>query len=260
MDTSGTGIAVSATLRADLDDLAKAARILEIHGHGDRIWGHVAMRDPDGRGFWIKRHAISLGEVFNADDFQLTGFDGEPLYGQGRRHSEWPIHGEIFLLRPDLNYTAHTHPFHASIFSAIPEELRQVRGTTPHAPARYEGSSELVTTRERGRELAEAMGDRDAVFMRNHGVVFCGAAVGDMIKRGIELEETCRQTLAANGSGFAWRWPDEEEQARKSYDVKSRRVSDPLWDHYCRILERAEEQGDIRLSRRPVVWPGDQPR
>jgi len=252
MDTTPANLTVSAALRARLNELARASRLLEIHGHGDRIWGHVAMRDPDGRGFWLKRHAISLGEVFDADDFQLTSFEGELLYGAGRRHSEWPIHGEIFLARPEVHYTGHTHPFHASIFSAIPEPLRLVRGGTPIDVARYDGSSELIVTRERGRELAEALGKENMVFMRNHGVVFCGQTVVDLVKRGTELEETCRQTLAANGSGFAWSWPPDEEMARKGVDVTRRERGNPLWEYYCRLLERAEEQGDIRLSRRPV--------
>ena len=254
MSAGNAEVPVSAELRADLGDLAKASRILEIHGHGDRIWGHTAMRDPEGRGFWMKRHAISLGEVFDADDFQLLGFDGELLHGRGRRHSEWPIHGELFLARPDIHYSGHTHPFYSSIFSAIPEPLRQARGGRAITPARYEGSSELVTTRDRGRELAEAMGDENAVFMRNHGVVFCGPTVLELVKQGIELEETCHQTLAANGSGFEWTWPGEEEMARKGADVSKRNRNDPLWHFYCRVLERAEEQGDIRLSRRPVPF------
>lgn len=253
MAETETTVAVSADCRAALDDLAKASRILEIHGHSDRIWGHVAMRDPDGRGFWLKRHAISLGEVFDGSDFQLIDFEGELLHGHGRRHSEWPIHGEIFLARPDVHYTGHTHPFHASIFSAIAEPLRQVRGGTPMLPARYEGSSELVTTREPGRALAEALGAAASVIMRNHGVVFTGATVIDLVKQGIELEEVCRQTLAANGSGFPWRWPDDDEWSRKGADYGRRVRGDPLWAFYCRLLARAEAQGDIRLSSAPVA-------
>src|SRR4051812_40499846 len=84
------------SLNAELTLLAKASRILEIHGHGDRIFGHIAMRDPQGRGFWLKRHSISLGEVFDPRDFLLVDFDGEVLYGDGKCHSEWPIHAEIF--------------------------------------------------------------------------------------------------------------------------------------------------------------------
>ncbi len=253
MDVTEATVAMSTELRARLDELAKASRILEIHGHSDRIWGHVAMRDPEGRGFWLKRHAISLGEVYDADDFQLIAFDGELLHGAGRRHSEWPIHGEIYLMRPDINYTAHTHPFYSSIFTSIPEPLRMVRGGTPIVVSRYQGSSELVVTRERGRELAEALADASEVFMRNHGVVFCGVTASEMVERGIRLEETCHQTLAANGSGYAWGWPDDAEMARKGTDYSGRDRRDPLWDHYCRLLERAERQGDIRLSSGPVA-------
>ncbi len=252
MDGSQDGAQLSPGTRAELETLVKGSRILEPHGQGDRIWGHVAMRDADGRGFWIKRHGISLGEVFDADDFQLTSFEGELLRGKGKRHSEWPIHGEIFLRRPDIQFSAHTHPFHGSIFSSIPEALRQVRGGTAVVASRYEGSSELVVTRARGRELAEALGAADSVFMRNHGVVFCGASVIELVKRGIELEETCRQTLAANGSGFAWSWPGDDEMARKSADYGTRDRGDALWEYYCREQARAEVNADVRLSSAPV--------
>lgn len=244
---------ISAELQEQLEDLVKAARILEIHGHGDRIWGHVAMRDPEGRGFWIKRHAISLGEVYDPSDFQLVSFEGELIHGRGRRHSEWPIHGEVYLARPDINFTAHTHSFHAAIFSSIPEPLRQARGGTPMTPARYDGSSELITTRERAREMAEALGDAYSVLLRNHGTVFCGPTALAMVKQGIELEETCRMTLTANGSNYDWKWPGDDEWDRKNVHYSGNVRTNPLWDHYCRLVARAEEQGDIRLSRGPVA-------
>ena len=252
MSTPQTDGTMTAGLKEDLKDLAKACRILELHGHSDRIWGHAAMRDPEGRGFWLKRHAISLGEVFDENDFQLISFEGEMLVGYGRHHSEWPIHGEIFALRPDINYSAHGHPFYGSIFSAISDPLHLVRGDTPRPEPRYEGSSLLVVTRERGREVAEVLGDAMAVFMRNHGVVFCGATVGAMVKEGIDLETACHQTLVANGSGLSWSWADEAEQAQKSTGRTVFSGHDPCWEHYCRLLERAEALGDPRLALAPV--------
>ena len=103
-------------------------------------------------------------------------------------------------------------------------------------------------TGKRGKELAEALGSNNAVFIRYHGVVFDGVIVIDMVKRGIKLDLTRRQTLAANGSDFAWSWLSDEEMARKSADYCSRNGDDALWDHYCRVLERAEANGDVRLS------------
>lgn len=252
MDAPNTEISISAELEADLADLVKASRMLELLGHSDRIWGHIAMRDPEGRGFWIKRHAISLGEVFDISDFQLTAFDGTPLTGEGRRHSEWPIHGEIMKMRDDLNYTAHAHPFYGSIYSAVTEPLRFVRGNSPSAPPRYEGSSELVTDMDTGAKLAEALGDADKMFMRNHGVVFCGRSAVELVKNGHDLEEKCAQMLVVSGSGLDWSWPTEEEESAKIGAGAAASRFDALWAHYCRYLARAEAGGDPRLSQGPI--------
>ena len=252
MPDTGNDIAITAALKSDLQDLAKASRILELNGHGDRIWGHVAMRDPEGRGFWIKRHAISLGEVWDENDFHLFTFEGEKLHGEGRHHSEWPIHSEIFLLRPDINYTCHGHPFYGSIFSAVSDPLHLVRGDTPTPEPRYEGSSLLVVDKKRGKEVAETLGDAMAVFMRNHGVVFCSGSVGGLIKEGTDLETACAQTLAVSGSGLNWSWADADEQSKKATGRTKFSANDPCWEHYCRILARAEAQGDPRLSTGPV--------
>ena len=58
-----------------------------------------------------------------AGDFVLVDWDGQQLAGSGGRHSEWPIHSEILRMRPDVHVVAHTHPFHACVFSASLDPL-----------------------------------------------------------------------------------------------------------------------------------------
>ena len=101
-----------------LERLAQACRILEMEGHGDMTLGHVSLRDPGGRGFWLKRNRIGLGEVLGPQDFILVSFEGDKLEGEGGRHSEWPIHSQILRRRPEVQVVAHTHAFHASVLSA----------------------------------------------------------------------------------------------------------------------------------------------
>jgi len=55
--------------------------------------GHLSLRDPEGRGLWLKRNAAGLGEIAGPEDFILIDFDGTKLdgdggrrYGQQRRH------------------------------------------------------------------------------------------------------------------------------------------------------------------------------
>ena len=102
-----------------LTELAYGCRILHHEGHADMTLGHLSLRDPDGRGVWLKRSGIGLGEVRDADDFVLIDFSGKRLSGEGRLHKEWPIHTEILQRRPDINGRRHSHPFHATAFSAL---------------------------------------------------------------------------------------------------------------------------------------------
>ena len=85
--------------------------------------GHLSLRNSEGRGIWMKRNRAGLGEMLGPDDFVLVDWDGNKLAGNGGRHSEWPIHSEILRLRADVQVVAHTHPFHACVFSGATELL-----------------------------------------------------------------------------------------------------------------------------------------
>src|ERR1700710_1313098 len=107
-----TDVVLEPDLRKSLDELARGCRILEMEDHGDMTLGHLSLRDPAGRGFWMKRNRGGLGGVLGPGDFVLVDWDGRQIAGTGGRHSEWPIHSEILRMRPDVQVVAHTHPFH----------------------------------------------------------------------------------------------------------------------------------------------------
>ena len=110
----------------DLTDLAVACRVLARNGHEDATLGHLAARDPDSRGLWLKRSSVGLSEVRGPEDFVLLDFAGNQLSGSGGRHLEWPIHTAIMLARPDVSFTAHTHPSAARLLAATGEPIRQL--------------------------------------------------------------------------------------------------------------------------------------
>lgn len=231
---------IDPALRADLDRLATGCRILDMEGHGGRAVGHLALRDPDGRGLWLKRSGIGLDEVADWRDFVLLDFEGRRLFGDGRRHLEWPIHAEIMKRRADVAVTGHSHPYHARVFSACDVPLRAV--SSPGAnfvrpPPRFTQTSDLVSTAEVGAAIAECLGDNTAAFLRNHGVVFCGPTIADAVMNGIYIEEASREQLAAGASGFPWSWPDDAEHAEKFR--KKGAHNQIFWEYYCRKLEKA---------------------
>ena len=222
---------------------SRAYRVLDMEDHTDMAQGHLAIRDPSDRGFWMKRTGISFGEVRNREDFVLVDFDGNKLEGPGGVHGEWPIHTEIMRARPDVNAVGHTHPFYACVFSAAREQLQSVahEGSSVRGPIpRYTRTSNLVNTIELGRDLAAVLGDAPGVFMRNHGITFCDSSVQGCVLTGIFLEKASRAQLLIAASGYAWDWPNEAE-AREKYDL----VMTPdyvrnCWAFFERKLERRE--------------------
>jgi len=220
-----------------------AYRILDMEGHTDMTQGHLSIRDPKGRGFWMKRTGIAFFEIEGQKDFVLVDLEGNRLAGTGGVHGEWPIHAEIFKNRIDVNAVGHTHPFYASAFSACREPLRAVahEGSNLNgAVTRYVGTSNLIDTPELGREVAQALGSGPAVLMKNHGITFCGPTVEECVLAGIFLERACHAQLVVGASGFAWDYPSEQEMREKYRTVMVPKFIDNSWEFYVRKLARRE--------------------
>ncbi len=230
-----------AALNAALDRLALGCRILEAEGHASRTLGHAALRDPAGRGLWLKRWGISFGDTIGPEDFVLIDFDGRQLAGAGRPPSEWPIHARILKRRADVLVTVHSHPFHGRVFSAATVPLLPVSNAGnwfPAPPPRFTATSELVRDAVTGDALAACLGDHFAMFLRNHGVVFCGRSIEHAILMGIQLEEACREHLAIAASGLPCDYPDGEERARKYRGAGAPDALVLYFDNFAKELAR----------------------
>jgi ribulose-5-phosphate 4-epimerase/fuculose-1-phosphate aldolase len=251
--TTTREVALSNSLKTDLDKLALASRILEMEGHGNYTLGHVALRDPDGRGFWLKRWGLTMGEVFDWTDFQLISMDGKLLHGDGKkRHSEWPLHAGIYKRRAEVMATAHTHPHYGAVFSASNEPLRPISNAGSYfrePPPRFTRTSELVRKAEVGDEVADVWGDHPALFLRNHGVMFCGRSIEEMTIVGVQLETACREMLMIKGSGLSYSWPDDAEQARKHGTIGEPRNIGLFFRHFSRKLAATQALGHPSLPR-----------
>jgi len=225
-------------LRKSLDEVARACRILEMEGHGDMTLGHLSLRDSAGRGFWLKRNRIALGEVRGADDFVLVDWDGQQLAGSGGRHSEWPIHSEILRVRPDVQVVAHTHPFHACVVSASLEPLQPYGLDADYFidVPRHIDQVALITTKEEGAALARALGHGFAVFMANHGVTFAGTSVPHATCVGVFLEKACKAQLAGQAAGFRASMPDLAMREKRRSQMMTPAHWEHCWHYFCRKL------------------------
>ncbi len=123
--------------------------------------------------------------------------------GQGIPSSEWAIHTGLLADRPELNAVIHCHSdactalsclrqaipaFHYMIASFGGDDVR----CTDYAPF---GSDALAGT------VTEAMVDRRACLLANHGMVVAGSSVDHALQLAKQLETLARQYILARQAG-----------------------------------------------------------
>lgn len=236
---------IEAALR---ESVATGCRVLAANGHSDLVWGHLSVRDPDGRGLWLKRAGLGFDEV-RPGDVHLISWDGELLAGQEPIHLEYHIHTEVLRARPDVAAVIHSHPEAAVTLAAAGLPLQPLghEGTyfTPPDIARFTETGDLIRNPELGRSVASALGDRNAVLLVNHGIVVAESSVPRAVFGAVILEKACRMQLAAvaAGRGGLTVSPPEEALAKRDRCYSDGQVA-LGWDYLVRSLPGDRAEGD----------------
>lgn len=221
------------------DVVALSSRIMAASGSGDFIWGHVSARDPEGRGVWLKQASWGLEEI-TPDRVHLVSADGEVLAGGGQRHSEYPIHTEVMAARPDVGGVVHVHSRYSVALAAAGVDLLPVSHEANYfAPAgvpRFTRTADLILTPDLGRAVADALGEAEALFLVNHGVVVVGPDLQTATVAAVVLDRACRQQLLTAGYGGEPRWSDAEESLAKREHIYGGGARHQVWDYLVRQL------------------------
>ncbi|HWG01151.1 MAG TPA: class II aldolase/adducin family protein [Trebonia sp.] len=212
-------------------------RALAAAGQNDMVWGHPSVRDPGGRGVWMKCSGRGFEEV-DASRIVLVSPAGEVLAGDGPRHIEYPIHTEIMAARPDVNAVVHTHSAAANAFSALDVPLRPIdhAGSLfcyPDIP-RFTRTGGLIKTAGLGKALAAALGPAVACLLPQHGIVAAGPDMPSAIMAAVLLDKACSAQLTAMAAGPLRSWGDEADTVAKRADVWSEKQLRAGWDYLLR--------------------------
>lgn len=219
------------------EQIAYACRILVNLGMADGIWGHISMRLPSDRIFWMKPAEFGFEELVPQDMIRLT-FDGDIVTGINRKHMEFPLHAEIYRARDDVTAVLHAHPIHAIAFSASGKRLRPVthEGVLFCDPdiRCFDETTDLIDTRALGESVARLLGDHNAMFLRNHGIITVGNNIMETVATAFFLERAAKaQLLLANGPGdFAATSGDDIKSKRRK--IFSRSQIECWWKFQCR--------------------------
>jgi ribulose-5-phosphate 4-epimerase/fuculose-1-phosphate aldolase len=193
-------------------------RALAAAGQSDMVWGHASVRDPGGRGAWMKGSGWGFEEICE-DRVVLVSPAGDVLHGTGRRHIEYPIHTQIMTRRADVGAVVHTHSDAANAFAALDVPIRPLNHagslfSYPDVP-RFTLTGGLISSAELGRALADALGSAPACLMPQHGLVAVGKDLPSAVMTAVLLDKACRVQLDAMAAAPLRRWGQEEDTVVK---------------------------------------------
>ena len=225
-----------------LSEVTRMHGALAAGGQSDLVWGHAALRDPQGRGVWMKAAGWGLEEV----DYRrvvLVDPDGEVVAGDGRRHLESFIHSELVAARANVNATVHSHAEATIAFASLDVPLRPLsHDAVPFLDpdvVRFTQTGDLIRNRELGQALATTIGPANGCLIPGHGAVTVGTTPAAAVMYAVLLERACRLQLAVMAAGGPRRWSSDDEVAAKraalwnqgqlqaGYDYLARRANVP---------------------------------
>ena len=226
-------------------DVVDASLALSAAGLGDMVWGHASVRDPGGRGVWMKSAGWGFEEI-DEPRVILVSSDGEVLEGDEPRHLEFPIHTEIILARPDVGAVVHTHAPALSAFSSLDVPLQPISHdavpfASPQIP-RFSATGALIASADLGRAVAAELGDARGILLPKHGAVTVGPDIGSAVMYAVLLERACRTALSAIAAGGPRLWSDDNETEFKREQIWNSRQLDAGWRYLVRKGRREHDR------------------
>ena len=153
--------------------------------------GNVSVRWRNG--FLITPSALPYPQI-EPHDIVYVGLDGRPT-GSHRPSSEWRIHRDIYIARPDASAVIHAHaafattlacherripPFHYMVAAAGGGDIR----CAPYAP---------FGTQELSDFAMQALDGRRACLLGHHGLLTLGKTLDAAMQLAIEVESLAQQ-------------------------------------------------------------------
>jgi len=219
--------------------LEQAHKILFMEGLAeDTTRGHLTVK-TENHIVYIKPWGMGFEEV-KAQEFLGVDLDGNFVDGAGRLHSELILHLEIYRQRKDVFSISHVHPFYAILLSSV--FGGKMARISQHGVHFVKGISfyefpQLINSKQQAEHLAQTLGDRSAVLMKNHGIVTVGGTIEEAVILTIDFEKAAKEHLLSSLFGGAAEISAEvaEKMNAKIHSMDQYRM---LWSYYCRKLER----------------------
>ena len=220
-------------------DLAACYRLIARNGMDDLFATHLSARVPGAHEhFLVNPYGLLFSQV-TASNLVKVDLAGNIVQDTpyGINPAGFVIHSAVHGARPDAMCVIHTHTVAGIAVACLEEGLlplsqKSLRYFNRLAYHDYEGKADDLDERAR---LVRDLGTKNALILRNHGLLTCGPTVMRAYHLMLNLEKSCRIQLEVMKSGG-----------------RPIKLSEELLEHAAKQHDRDDRSGE---NGRPDGWP-----
>lgn len=232
-------------------DLAAAHRLAVNYGFHEGIDNHFTLMVPgfDDR-FFLAPFGLHWSEI-KASDFLVVDFYGNIIEGEGLiEETAFYIHAPIHQSDRKIQAVLHTHMPYATALSMLEDPELDMASQNAIGfrdevfyDCEYNG---LAYDRSEGERMTKALGDKNILMLRNHGIVVTGKTVAEAFHNLYFFERTAEVHVLALSTGRDIRLVPKDivdntvEQFKESPDVGGVNRIELHFAALKRILDRTQ--------------------
>src|SRR5437773_4809243 len=231
-------------------ELAACYRLVDAYGMTDLTYNHITARVPGpGHHILINLYGLLYKEI-TASSLAKIDLDGNVIWKPDTDYyvnkAGYVIHGAIHRARKDVSAVMHTHTRAGMAVAAMKCGLLPLSQTSIRFEGHigyhdYDGPAVELAERER---LVKNLGPHDAMILRNHGLLTCGATIQQAFNTMYQLELACRTQVDVMAARTELVLPPNEilEKTAHLYQPGTRRPYGVLeWPAMLRLLEAEQK-------------------
>ena len=180
----------------EAEQIIKYANMLNSEKLSTLRSGNVSLRYKNG--FLITPSGVKYS-LLKADDIVFVSLDGKFDETKNKPSSEWRFHKDIYSSKNEANAIVHAHSTHATAVSAHNKDVPSFHYMVALAGGNDLKCAKYATfgTQELSDNIINALKNRKACLMSNHGQVAFGDNLEQAFELAQEVENICHQYINA---------------------------------------------------------------
>jgi len=228
-------------------NLAACYRLMAEYGMVEMIANHISARVPGTHHEFLINPYGMLYEEMTASSMIRIDLDGNVLFNAtdyGVNQAGYVIHSAVHAARHDVDCIIHTHTLAGMAVSAMKSGVLPIAQSSMRfadiAYHDYEGVALRLEERDR---LVQSLGNREAMVLRNHGLLTVAPSIPECFNNMYRLERACQLQVTTLSCNTELQMPPDEVVKYSNHQMQSgvrRRYGLLEWPAMLRKLDRKD--------------------